>query len=72
LGIGIPLGYGLYSNGYYGEPVYRPRYYPRVYRGNVRSAHVEWCYARYRSYRAWDNTFQPYNGPRRQCISPYG
>lgn len=34
-------------------------------------SHVEWCYARYRSYRASDNTFQPYNGPRRQCVSPY-
>ena len=31
------------------------------------SAHVQWCYNRYRSYRAWDNTFQPYNGPRQQC-----
>ncbi|TGQ93894.1 BA14K family protein, partial [Mesorhizobium sp. M1C.F.Ca.ET.204.01.1.1] len=20
---------------------------------------------------AWDNTFQPYNGPRQQCWSPY-
>lgn len=36
------------------------------------SAHVDWCYDRYRSYRASDNTFQPYNGPRRQCNSPYG
>lgn len=35
------------------------------------SAHVQWCYDRYRSYRAWDNSFQPYNGPRRQCYSPY-
>lgn len=44
-------------------PVYRtPRY------GN---AHVQWCYNRYRSYRVYDNTFQPYNGPRRQCYSPY-
>ena len=34
-------------------------------------AHVDWCHARYRSYRSYDNTFQPYNGPRRQCISPY-
>lgn len=40
----------------------------RVYRGN---SHVQWCYNRYRSYRASDNTFQPYNGPRQQCISPY-
>jgi hypothetical protein len=31
------------------------------------SAHVQWCYDHYRSYRAWDNTYQPYNGPRRQC-----
>lgn len=44
------------------------RYRPRG-SGN---AHVDWCYARYRSYRAYDNTFQPYNGPRRQCHSPYG
>lgn len=35
------------------------------------SAHVNWCYNRYRSYRDYDNTFQPYHGPRRQCISPY-
>lgn len=42
------------------------RYRPRG------GAHEEWCYNRYRSYRASDNTFQPYNGPRRQCNSPYG
>ncbi|TJV07235.1 MAG: BA14K family protein [Mesorhizobium sp.] len=40
----------------------------RVYEGN---AHVQWCYDRYRSYRASDNTFQPNYGPRRQCRSPY-
>ncbi|MCV0395153.1 MAG: BA14K family protein [Rhizobiaceae bacterium] len=34
-------------------------------------AHVRWCYDRWRSYRASDNTYQPYNGPRRQCVSPY-
>jgi len=32
---------------------------------------VRWCDNRYRSYRASDNSFQPYNGPRRQCRSPY-
>ncbi|WP_192181538.1 BA14K family protein [Mesorhizobium amorphae] len=41
----------------------------RVYRGG--DAHVEWCYDRYRSYRASDNTFQPNYGRRRQCNSPY-
>lgn len=35
------------------------------------SAHVRWCYRHYRSYREWDNTYQPYHGPRRQCVSPY-
>ena len=40
----------------------------RAYSG---SPHVRWCANRYRSYRAYDNTFQPYNGPRRQCHSPY-
>lgn len=34
-------------------------------------SHTQWCYNRYRSYRASDNTYQPNNGPRRQCNSPY-
>lgn len=56
---------------YYRPPYYAPRYeYPRpVYR--LSKAHVRWCYNRYRSYRASDNTFQPYHGPRKPCISPY-
>jgi hypothetical protein len=56
------------------RPYYRPVYPPArpVYRVVPEvSAHVSWCAARYRSYRAWDDTFQPYNGPRRPCISPY-
>jgi hypothetical protein len=55
-----------------GVPAYRyvqpRRHYG--YRGGG-SAHVAWCYDRYRSYRAWDNTYQPYHGPRRQCWSPF-
>jgi hypothetical protein len=35
------------------------------------AAHVRWCHLRYQSYRAWDNSYQPYAGPRRQCWSPY-
>ena len=57
------------------QPVYRPRYVaPRYVAPPVRgisNAHVNWCYSQYRSYRAYDNTFQPYNGPRRPCYSPY-
>lgn len=67
----------------YYEPYYDPYYYdpgpsiyvapPRRYYRTERysSAHVRWCYARYRSYREYDNTYQPYYGRRRQCYSPY-
>jgi hypothetical protein len=54
-----------------GPTYYEPRpVYRRVYRG-YSNAHVQWCFDRYRSYRAYDNTFQPYHGPRQQCYSPY-
>jgi hypothetical protein len=73
LGLGLGLGLGsIYNNGYYNNGYYvqpAPRRYYRTQR--LSSAHVQWCYDRYRSYRAWDNTFQPYNGPRQQCWSPY-
>jgi hypothetical protein len=36
------------------------------------AAHVQWCQNRWRSYRVSDNSFQPYNGPRQACTSPYG
>jgi hypothetical protein len=35
------------------------------------SAHVRWCYERYASYRAWDDSFQPYSGLREPCRTPY-
>lgn len=55
-----------------GPPVYRRHAAPRrAYRYRLPPAHYDWCQARYRSYRASDNSFQPYNGPRRQCRSPY-
>lgn len=73
-GTGLYLGFGVPAYRYY-DPYYLPApvYRPRVYRARpVGNAHVAWCYERYRSYRDYDNTFQPYNGPRRQCRSPYG
>ncbi|WP_405049311.1 MULTISPECIES: BA14K family protein [unclassified Rhizobium] len=30
-----------------------------------------WCSGRYASYRTDDNTYQPYGGPRRECVSPF-
>ncbi len=44
---------------------------PRRVESGVNQRHASWCYDRYRSYRAWDNSFQPYGGPRQQCYSPY-
>lgn len=39
----------------------------RVVRRHI-GGHAAACYNRYRSYRASDNTYQPYSGPRRQCV----
>lgn len=39
--------------------------------GDLPPAHYRWCDDRYRSYDYETNTFQPYNGPRRRCNSPY-
>jgi hypothetical protein len=33
--------------------------------------HVDWCYARYRTYRVSDNTYAPRVGMRASCHSPY-
>lgn len=62
---------GFAAGAIIGGMLAQPRYSggERYYRGG--GSHANWCYARYRSYRAYDNTFQPYNGGRRQCISPY-
>ncbi|PSJ64217.1 hypothetical protein C7I85_01030 [Mesorhizobium soli] len=67
-GFGLPIftdyGYGDYYTNY---PYYNYNYAVPV----AADTHVAWCYARYRTYRAADNTFQPAYGPRRQCVSPY-
>jgi hypothetical protein len=47
----------------------RPRQRPKAqFDAN---AHLRWCLERYLSYRPSDDTFQPFNGPRRSCNSPY-
>lgn len=61
---GAVLG-GLAAGAIIGGLIAQPRYY------GGGGTHANWCYSRYRSYRAYDNTFQPYYGPRRQCVSPY-
>jgi hypothetical protein len=68
-----------YYNGYWFPPdAFVDRRTTRsIYRAERRAArradraHVDWCYDRYRSYREYDNTYQPTRGVRRECISPY-
>ncbi|MDD9909285.1 MAG: BA14K family protein [Ahrensia sp.] len=69
---------GLVAGAIIGSALAAPRYYDyqprRHYRSRgvrLRRAHIDWCYNRFRSYRASDNTFQPFNGPRRACRSPH-
>lgn len=66
----LGLGLGLLAAPRYYAPDYEYVQPRRVYR-SVGNTHVQWCYNRYRSYRPSDNSFQPYNGPRQQCYSPY-
>jgi hypothetical protein len=40
--------------------------------GGYSAAHYNWCAAKYKSYHAPSNTYQPYGAPRRPCYSPYG
>lgn len=70
-------GYRRHHNGWwYPRAAFGPRViirkkrHHRAVRGLPRQ-HFIWCDRRYRSYRAWDDTFQPYRGPRRHCNSPY-
>jgi hypothetical protein len=76
---GFSFGLSFGSPYPYHQRYYRP--YPReyyVYRPAPRrayrsdwGAHVAWCYDRWRSYREYDNSYQPFNGPRRECRSPF-
>lgn len=59
-GAGAIIGGAIANDGYA-----RPR------DAGINPRHIDWCYARYRSYREYDNTFQPNYGPRRECLSPY-
>lgn len=38
---------------------------------SMSSRHVQWCSARYRTYRASDDTYVPRVGVRARCNSPY-
>ncbi len=39
--------------------------------GDSEDDHIQWCFARYRSYNPDDNTYMAYSGEIRACGSPY-
>lgn len=54
---------------YVGTPYYDPYY--DVVPAPRRSAHVNWCLRRYRSYNPRTDTFRGYDGYDHRCRSPY-
>jgi hypothetical protein len=66
-------GYGYGNN--YGNGGYNGGYnngYQQPYRdGKYSQQHVSWCQNHWKSYDPYNNTYQPYKGPRQQCYSPY-
>lgn len=77
-------GYRRHSDGYWyplaalgaaaiigGVIAAQPRPAPVQTQPGINPRHVADCSARYRSYRAYDNTYQPSYGPRQQCYSPW-
>lgn len=62
-------GYGSnHGNGYGNSAQYRA---PTPVKQRIWKQHVAWCQDRFATYNAYDNTYQPYSGRRRQCRSPY-
>lgn len=66
LATGAILGGVIANQSYYDAPA-------TVYGGGggLSAQHYSWCQQRFISYRAGDNSFQPYQGPRQACVSPY-
>lgn len=44
---------------------------PRIAETVSNGRHVAWCFDHYRSYDPDTDTFQPYDGPRKRCDSPF-
>lgn len=77
-------GYRRHSDGYWyplaalgaaaiigGVIAAQPRPAPVQVQPGINPRHIADCSARYRSYRSYDNTYQPNYGPRQQCYSAW-
>jgi hypothetical protein len=59
-----------HSDGYwYPRKAFKPICRGSSPEGCIRD-HNSWCRAKYWSYRESDDTYQPYHGKRRRCVSP--
>jgi len=63
-------GHGHHRHGYHGHKFFTFQVYKAPNYGYWQQ-HLAWCQNHYRSFRAFDNTFQPIKGRRRVCISPF-
>jgi len=61
--------YNSYNNSGYGK-VRSNRPFAHI-QDHVWQKHVNWCHNRFKTFNTYDNTYQPYSGPRAQCWSPY-
>ncbi|WP_419914453.1 BA14K family protein [Hoeflea sp.] len=66
-GGGYGGGYGK-SSGHVKSAPHRP--FAHI-QDTIWRQHVGWCATRFKTYNSYDNTYQPYSGPRKQCWSPY-
>lgn len=69
-------GYRFYNGFWFPNSAFvigrsQPRNYDRPRYIRLSAAHVRWCENRYRTYRVYDNSFQPNYGNRRACNSPF-
>lgn len=64
--LGVIIGKGIHGGTVYHQPA--PRYYRP---SSPPGEHYRWCDWRFKTYRAWDNTYIPRRGVRAQCRSPY-
>jgi hypothetical protein len=67
---GYGYGHGSYNKGHVVKKVIVNRPFAHI-QDRIWHQHVDWCQGRFRTYNTYDNTYQPYSGPRAQCWSPY-
>lgn len=53
------------------QPMPQPMPQPQTIPVSMSQAHVNYCLAKYKSYKVHTNTFTAYSGQQKLCISPY-